>query len=247
MCVLTLHRVVDGRERDHDVTWASFLALLDTVARLGVPVGTALVPAPGEGPAAVALSFDDGTDDHGRVAEELAARGLRGIFFAPAGKLGGAGRLSPGRLRELHALGHVVGSHGFRELRLDEARSSADIDREVGDSKRLLEDIVGAAVPYFAPPGGRMRGPIVPLLAEHGYEAARSMTWGIYRPPHGRWAIPSLPVTEFTLARGWIGRALCARTVPFGMRCLWVLKELLPPAVRVPMRTTLHHQHGPAR
>ncbi len=245
--MLTFHRVVEQCERDHDITWASFHGLIDAIALSGTPLETKLSRNPLAEEATVALTFDDGTDDHARVAEELARRGMRGIFFIPAGKLGARGRLSTRQLRGLHALGHIVGSHGFNEVLLDETLSSWEIAYELRDSKQQLEDVVGAGVEYFAPPGGWMRPLAAGVFLRYGYEASRSMAWDIYRSVDDRWAIPSIPVTEFTLAHGWVEGAVRTHTLPFTMRCLWILKDLLPEAVRFPMRKMLHQQFRPAR
>jgi hypothetical protein len=240
MCVLTIHRVVEECERDHDITWASFRGLLDAIAASGAPTETDLLRSPLTETATVALTFDDGTSDHAGVAQELARREMRGIFFIPAGKVGTQGRLGAQELQEIHALGNTVGSHGCDDVLLDETLSPWEITHEMRDSKQQLEDALGAPVQYFAPPGGRMGGLSAGAFLRHGYEASRSMAWGIYRSVEERWTIPSIPVTEFTLARGWVAHAVRAHTLPLAMRCTWILKDLLPEAVRLPVRKMLH-------
>ena len=197
----------------------------------------ASVSATGNG---LALTFDDGTEDHLRVGEELAKRAMGGIFFVPAGKVGTPGRLSVRQVLELHALGHILGSHSFSDVPLREGMPREQIRRELGDSKAFLEDALATDVSYFAPPGGIGVRWLGRELKRHGYRASRSMVWGIYRSPHERWAIPCVPVTEFTLARGWVRAALSAHALPFAMRTTWAIKSMVPGLARGVMRKMLH-------
>ena len=240
LCVLTLHRVVAHCEKDHDITWSSFRILLDELAARGAVIEARLTAEECLRPGRVALTFDDGTADHLRIGEELARRGMPGVFFIPAGQVDRPGHLSMPQLRELSALRHRVGSHGFSHVPLDDEMPPEVVTREVRDSKKLLEDGVGTAVVYFAPPGGRERASVRHELPAHGYRASRSMKWGIYGSLKRRWSIPCIPVTEFTLARGWVMHALRACELPLAMRSGWAVKRLVPEAVRESLRRRLH-------
>ena len=80
----------------------------------------------------------------------------------------------------LHAEGHVIGSHGFHNIRFD-GLAPAELRREVRSSKERLEEVIGATVAYLAPPGGSEHPLLTQELGESGYSAARSVRWGIYR------------------------------------------------------------------
>jgi peptidoglycan/xylan/chitin deacetylase (PgdA/CDA1 family) len=240
ICVLTFHRVIAGCEWDHDIMWKSFRTLLDTIVRSGSAIETQLGSDQPLRKTSVALTFDDGTEDHLQIGEELARRSMVGIFFVPAGKVGASGRLSIQQVRELHALGHILGSHSFSHLPLREGMSRQQIQRELGDSKTFLEDTLGSAVSYFAPPGGIGCRWLSRELERFGYEASRSMIWGIYRSLHKRWTIPCVPVTEFTLARGWVTTVLSARALPLAMRSAWTIKTMVPGLAREAIRKILH-------
>jgi peptidoglycan/xylan/chitin deacetylase (PgdA/CDA1 family) len=240
ICVLTFHRVVARCERDHDITWKSFRGLLETIARSGDPIETRLGSEDSLRKISVALTFDDGTEDHLQVGEELAKRGMVGIFFLPAGKVGAAGRLTVQRVHDLHSLGHIIGSHSFSDAPLRETLSRQEIKRELGDSKALLEDALGTDVWYFAPPGGIGCRWMSRELERHGYQASRSMVWGIYRSLDKRWSIPCVPVTEFTLAQDWVRQALSAHALPFAMRSTWIIKSVAPGLARQVIRKVLH-------
>jgi polysaccharide deacetylase len=240
LCVLAFHRVVERCEKDHDITWRSFRTLLDGIAADGVPSEARLAGEDGLRRRAVALTFDDGTADHLQVGEELARRGMPGVFFVPAGKVDRPHHLTMPHLRELSEFGHRVGSHGFSHLPLGDEMPPQVLTRELRDSKTLLEDAIGNTVEYFAPPGGFERAAARHELRAHGYTAARSMRWGIYASVQDRWSIPCVPVTEFTLARGWVMHALRLREVPLVMRSGWALKRLMPAAMRLSVRKRLH-------
>ncbi len=241
LCVLTFHRVVDSCEQDHDLKWGSFLRLLEALPSSDIPIDTKLTSEGSFQERAIVLTFDDGTRDHVRVGEELARRRMQGIFFVPAGKLGTTGHISAQELRHLRTLGHVVGSHGFDHIPL---RTPKEIVKELADSKSLLEDVVGTKIFYFAPPGGLSSRLVIRELQAQGYTASRSMNWGIYRSLEDRWHIPCTPVTEFTLARGWVMQTLTTFRIPVAMRAAWVVKLVLPAPLRFGMRRKLHAAFG---
>lgn len=240
LCVLTLHRIGERCAKDHDITWSAFRTLLDGIAGSEAPVDARLDAPDGLDRRSVVLTFDDGTADHIQVAGELAKRGMPGVFFIPAGAVGRPGHLSLTQLRELSAFSHRVGAHGWSHLPLHEGLPPEIVRRELADSKRWLEDATGTGVVYFAPPGGIGHGSLARALTAHGYTASRSMRWGIYRSLDNRWNIPCLPVTEFTLARGWVTQALCAWAMPLEMRAGWAAKQLVPEGVRFAVRDRLH-------
>jgi hypothetical protein len=234
-CVLTLHRVVDSPTRDHDVSWASFMGLLDAI---NDKVTTDLRLQRDSG-RSVVLTFDDGSIDHAEVGRALVERRLSGIFFVPARSVGAPGCLTESHLNELRTAGHVIGSHGFRNVRFD-GLTPAELTEEVRGSKARLEEIIGGDVTYLAPPGGSEHPSLATELEHNGFSAARSVRWGIYRSSVDRWRIPCIPVTEFTISRGWVHGALAAWRVPVAMRLIWTAKELLPANARSTVRGWAH-------
>ncbi len=239
-CVLTFHRVVGAAEKDHDITWDAFYRVLDEIARSGSPVDPELTLEPAVPRGAVILTFDDGTADHMRVAETLAARGMSGIFFVPAATMGMRGRLTVPEVRALRALGHRVGSHGLTDAPIGGAVTHDVLRREFGESRAILEDRLGDRVVYFAPPGGRLSARVRRALPGFGYLASRSMRWGIYGAHEDRFSIPCIPVTEYTLARGWVRRAVVDRRVPASMRSASVVRQMIPDVIRIRVRRMLH-------
>jgi hypothetical protein len=238
-CILGFHRIVGKRQADHDVTWSSFKGLLEEVRRSPRSVSIALDVEPVE--PTVILTFDDATVDHLEVARFLAQLRVRAIFFVPAGKLGGPGYLTGTALKEVVAMGHVIGSHAFSHVPLDLIEPT-QLPRELRGSREVLEDIVQTTVTWFAPPGGITPRSLPAELERSGYRVSRSMIWGIRRPGADPWQLPCVPVTEFTLRAGWVDHALRSFELPLTMRFAWRVKELLPTSVALRARTIIHRQ-----
>jgi peptidoglycan/xylan/chitin deacetylase (PgdA/CDA1 family) len=212
-CVLTLHRIVREPERDHDVGRSSLARLLAALQRAEASFAARLEPPV---PRSVVLTFDDATSDHRDVGRWLEERGVQAIFFVPSGSVGSPGHLSKTDLRDLALQGHAVGSHSVDHKPLA-GLTLRGLRRQVDESKSALEQILGQRVRYFAAPGGISHPSLTAELERAGYQASRSMRWGLRRHPAERWQIPCLPVTEYTLRRGWIESAALRGTVPASM------------------------------
>ncbi len=234
VAVLSFHRVVDVPAEGHDVAWSTFVAFFDELAARGARFRTDLAPVD-LASAVVVPTFDDGTADHLRVADELARRGIAAVFFVSAGRVGAPDMLGADDLRRMAAMGHVIGSHGIDHVRLDQLPTDA-VARELSGSKQRLEEIIGHAVPSYAFAGGIVTDDALRLLPSTGYAAARTMRWGFYGSEDRRWTVPSLPVTELTIQRGWIGRAIRDRRIPFAMALTGHGKDLIPRSLRKNIR-----------
>ena len=76
-----------------------------------------------------------------RLLDLFEERGIRATFFV----LGWVAQRSPQLIREIHARGHEVASHGMSH-RLIYNQTPAEFKTETRDSKALLEDIIGEPV-----------------------------------------------------------------------------------------------------
>jgi hypothetical protein len=235
-CVLTFHRVVAEPERDHDVSRRSLEALLDRLAAAGAGFTTELDRPLDH---ALALTFDDGTADHLDVAEALAARDVRALFFVPSALLGHPSKLTADGCRRLVALGHTVGSHARDHTPLA-GLTHPELRAQVEQSKAQLEDVTGTSVSIFAPPGGIGHPELAAELERAGYRASRVTSWGFYRSPDQRWRVPCLPVTEFTLRRGWIDAAVARWSLPAAMRVGSAVRRIVPAPAAARLRGRLH-------
>lgn len=142
---------------------------------------------------AVHVTFDDGfTGVLEHAAPILATRSIPATLFAVSGRIGRSNDWMTGRgfperplvtaaqLRELEAMGFVIGSHTQSHARLTEI-DSRHITAEVADSKRALQDTLGKDVPYFAYPYGLQNDAVRDAVVAAGYRAACSTMSGFNR------------------------------------------------------------------
>jgi peptidoglycan/xylan/chitin deacetylase (PgdA/CDA1 family)/GT2 family glycosyltransferase len=82
------------------------------------------------------------------------------------------------QIRELHRHGVHFGSHSLTHARLTEV-SDSELEREVRDSKRKLEDLLGAEAPCFAYPWGMADMRVRSAVARAGYKVALTTQEGL--------------------------------------------------------------------
>ncbi len=166
------------------------LRLLRRLGLRGVSL-TELVRAADRGAAAglVGLTFDDGyTDFPDHAVPVLQRHGMTGTVYAVAGLLGGTNEwdtgprfrlMDAGQLRAVAAAGLEVGSHTLTHARLAGA-DPAVLAAEVGESRRVLEDVLQAEVPGFCYPYGSYDDAAADAVRAAGYDNA--CVTGDYQP-----------------------------------------------------------------
>jgi peptidoglycan/xylan/chitin deacetylase (PgdA/CDA1 family) len=190
--LLTYHRIVPNgaRESFHDVEASPFEWQLHRLIERTTAMEEGFRLLPERGP--VCLTFDDGTTDHRHVAELLSSYGLAGTFFVITGRLGTPGHLSEEDVRAMAAQGHRLASHSVTHRHLT-SLSSAELARELADSRGQLEPLTQSPVDWFAPPGGVYSEAVIDAALAVGYKVVRTMDWGYAEfPLWGR--VPCLPV-----------------------------------------------------
>jgi polysaccharide deacetylase family protein (PEP-CTERM system associated) len=88
----------------------------------------------------------------------------RATFFV----LGWIAERLPRLVREIHSRGHEVASHGYYH-NLCRQSSYDDLKRDLSDSKKLLEDIVGDRVLGYRAPGFSINDEILKIIEDSGY------------------------------------------------------------------------------
>jgi peptidoglycan/xylan/chitin deacetylase (PgdA/CDA1 family) len=177
---------------------------------------------------AVVLTFDDGgTSTVSRIVPALRPRGWRAYFFVTTDFIDTRGFVTSEGLRELHAAGHVVGSHSASHpLRMSSLPYEA-LCREWRESRARLEDLLSAPVTAASVPGGYYSRPVATAAAQAGIRALftsepqRSMTMIDGMAVIGRFSVtrrtPDNAVVS--LASGQHGEALRQRLV-------WDMKKI---------------------
>jgi peptidoglycan/xylan/chitin deacetylase (PgdA/CDA1 family)/glycosyltransferase involved in cell wall biosynthesis len=139
----------------------------------------------------VILTFDDAYEDFMTNAFPVLDRlGFQATVFVVVDRIGKTNEwdaangfkprrlLTLGQIRELHRYGVHFGSHSLTHARLTGV-SDSELEREVRDSKRKLEDLLGAEAPCFAYPWGLADMRVRSAVARAGYKVAFTTEEGL--------------------------------------------------------------------
>lgn len=118
------------------------------------------------------ITFDDGHVTQLRNAAPVLQRfGCTANFFVTMAWAGvDPDYFSWDDVREVRRLGHTVGTHGWSHKFLTQC-SAKELERELGQSKKVLEDQLGERVTTLSFPGGRYNRAVLNACADAGYEA----------------------------------------------------------------------------
>ncbi len=100
------------------------------------------------------LSFDDGGASALATADLLDGRGWKGHFFITTDFIDSAAFVTSHGIRDLHARGHIVGSHSCSHPARISYLTDAELGREWRQSVQKLEEILGAKIETASVPGG---------------------------------------------------------------------------------------------
>lgn len=120
-------------------------------------------------------TFDDGTADHFHLME--LQDDIKGVFFINTDTIGQKDFLDKEQIKALHKAGHRIGSHSHDHSLLTELpreRMRQDIERSV----KILEDLTGEKVEWFAPPEGDYNDHVVGAAHEIGIKHFRTTDFG---------------------------------------------------------------------
>jgi peptidoglycan/xylan/chitin deacetylase (PgdA/CDA1 family) len=182
--VLLYHGVGEweGADPRYTVTRTRLVAHLEQIRRGGHPILPLAVvwsgPAEEAAAPAVALTFDDGgASDYGQVFPLLSEHGMVGEFFVNPGTIGHKRYLSWDQAREMARAGMRFQSHAYDHVYLTTLSAPA-LQRQVGDSKRRIEDELGCAVEFLAAPYGDLNRRVRQAALAAGYRAVcTSWSW----------------------------------------------------------------------
>jgi peptidoglycan/xylan/chitin deacetylase (PgdA/CDA1 family) len=154
--------------RAYRFSMAEFRRQLDALERAGCTPGRVSDVDWSRPGTHVMLTFDDGGRSALDTAAELERRGWRGHFFITTGWLGRPSFLDGAAVRELHAAGHVIGSHSHTHPDIFRELAPAAMLREWGVSLDILSDVVGARVTAASVPGGDLSTEVIRSASEAG-------------------------------------------------------------------------------
>lgn len=207
--ILMYHEVVAAEElpalerklqKDYVMTDAQFARQLSVLDEIGCNVigldrlldalsGRADLPA---NPAVI--SFDDGYAGNRNHALPILQRfGFTATFFVVSRKIGDPFMMNWEQLRELHAAGMLVESHTASHPLLSQLGESAT-RLELEESKRVIEQNVGAAVRFISLPNGDSNHFYPSIAGELGYLAGCGSAIGFNDAASDRFRLKRIPV-----------------------------------------------------
>jgi peptidoglycan/xylan/chitin deacetylase (PgdA/CDA1 family) len=117
----------------------------------------------------LSITFDDGHVSNYKYALPiLGAFDLRATFFVTAGRIGVGDTMTWGEIRELHRQGMEIGSHTLTH-RPPSTLSDDELFFELSESRRILEEGLGAAVTSISSPTGFFNPRMSRIAKEVGY------------------------------------------------------------------------------
>lgn len=160
--VLAYHEIMSESNYAYCVTCDSFaehLKLLKTLTQKD------------NGKLRAQITFDDGEQSqHRNALPRLSEQGITATYFINPGLVGTEAKfLSWTQLRELQVAGHSIQSHGYSHKFLTTC-STDELAQEIGGSREMLEDKLGAAVEEISVPGGRWDKRVIEACGRAGFK-----------------------------------------------------------------------------
>ncbi|CCC81995.1 polysaccharide deacetylase family protein [Thermoproteus tenax] len=155
------------------------------------------------------LTFDDGYIEHYEIAKMLYKMDIVATFFIITGLTQYRGRrlltTRPELIREMADMGHEIGSHTVSHRDLTEL-SIEEVEREVSESKRKLEEVAKREVGGIAYPYGSFNDVVVEVVKRYyayGRTMGRVNRWNDAINPYaiGSMGIRHLPKVPLKLKR----------------------------------------------
>lgn len=129
-------------------------------------------------PKTVAVTFDDGyLDNYTNTFPVFKKYDIPVTIFVVINRVGKRlGRddyMNWQQIKEMAESGLVtIASHTFSHPNLSEVSSQEELEKEIRESKLILEEVVGTPVSFFSYPFGGVNSNIRSLVIDSGYEAA---------------------------------------------------------------------------
>jgi len=187
--------------------FAAQMRLLKHMGYLGLSMSQAMPYLRGERTGRIAvITFDDGYRDNlDNALPELQRHGFTATCYAVSGHLGqhnawDAERLGvrkpimvASELRRWCGAGMEIGAHTRSHPKLTQCGAAALRD-EIGGSKRVLEDTIGASVSQFCYPYGDHDPAVVDAVRRAGFDAAVTTQRGRVRAGQDLFVLPRVPI-----------------------------------------------------
>jgi peptidoglycan/xylan/chitin deacetylase (PgdA/CDA1 family) len=148
------------------------------------------------------ITFDDGNASDALIAlPALMQRNLKARFFVCAGRIGCPNYLDRSAILDLLKSGMTVGSHGMNHVDWRRA-STLQLQTEIVEARRRLEEICGQAVHEVAIPFGSYGRREIARLKEQKFSCVFTSSGGYAHT--GSWLKPRNSVDPLWLSRNFI-------------------------------------------
>ncbi len=118
----------------------------------------------------VVFTFDDGGKSfHSVIAPILEKYGYKGLFFISSKYIGTDTFLNETEIRDLHARGHIIGSHAHTHKHFY-TLSDADVEEEWKQSIEILGGIISEPIRYASIPNGDKSKRVFEYARRYGIE-----------------------------------------------------------------------------
>ena len=212
--VLAYHRIHEDRATDTPtISPETFEKQMKILSREWTPVPlSAVVESVGGGkplpPRAVAVTFDDGTEDNFLPAAPILLRNrIPATIFLITGQIGEPGYLSADQIRQMAESDISFGTHGVDHEYLP-SLAQVDLERTLSESKRAVEGL-GIAAEFMSYPGGGYTAAVMSAARRCGYRGACATNRGYQRFPPDPWALRRITMHEETVTPGGMWLRCC--------------------------------------
>ena len=212
--ILAYHRIhPDADPKTPTITPEAFEKQMAILAQRWRPVPLSAIVESLDGgkplPArAVAVTFDDGTEDNFIPACPILLRyRIPATIFLITGQIGQPGYLSADQIRQMAESGISFGSHGVDHEYLP-SLAQAELERVLVESKRAIEAL-GLPVEFVSYPGGGYTAAVMSAARRCGYRGACATNRGFQRFPPDRWALRRITMHEKTVTPAGMWLCCC--------------------------------------
>ena len=127
----------------------------------------------------VIITFDDGhISNYLKACPILKKYGFKAVFFIVAGFVGRRGMLTWDQIRDMANKGMEIGSHTLTHSPPSKL-SNEELEYELKESKRILEDQLGQEVKWLSSPTGYYNRAIESIAKDVGYEVVCTSKFGV--------------------------------------------------------------------
>lgn len=140
----------------------------------------------------VVITFDDGLQDQFKKGYPILKKyGYTATFFVKLNNTNKGG-LSWQDLKQLQSQGNIIGSHSLNHDNMSHM-STEQLQKELIESKRILEDNLGKEIKYFSYPGGEFSQNTIDEVKKAGYVAAVTTKHNVYQEIKNQDSLYTLP------------------------------------------------------